>query len=311
MKNTIVAIVATLTLSMPVMAKPIPVGTGGETGNYYGMTEDIKSYCELSSGNELVINTTSGSIENMDGMTSKKYKVGWVQEDVLQFNAKNSPRKVNEKRMKVILAAMGETFHLMSPVGWKPTSTTKKKFWESWGFGNSEPMQAVDLSSLANQTVGGWGGSLTSLHALNHFAALNMNIVEIPENERAAPKIPVLLVGGQPYNPAQKMLESGKYTMLPVVSKTLADRAPFFTPTKASYVVNGKQVNIPTFQVRALLMGKSSRKEERNADMVELAACIQESLPDLADDSDTNPNWETVYELNEDEDNEVDWKYFN
>lgn len=323
MKNLIksLAIAAMLSAAAcaPALAAKttISFGTGGPTGNYFWMANDINEFCgaELPSGKTLDIINTGGSIDNVDGMVSKKYKVGWIQEDVLQFYAKNNPKKVNEKRMKVIIAGHDEILHLLVPKGYTPSSGNKN-MWSSFasaaGFG-SDPEKAIDLNSMKGQVIGAWGGSLVSANALNHFANLGMKIREIGPNEKTAPKIPVLIVGGHPYAPVQDLLNTGKYTMLPIVSPSLVERVSFYNETVASYNVNGKLVNIPTLSVRALLMAKASRKAERNADMVYLSNCIKDSLIDLVDEEETNPNWETIFEAvdgDEDGDNMADWKYF-
>lgn len=305
----ILAATAMVAFGAVAQAGSIPFGTGGPTGNYYGMGTDIKAFCgaDFPSGKTLDVQNTGGSISNIDGMLAKKYSLIWVQEDVLQFYAKNNSGKVNEKRQRVVIGGQHETLHLIIPKGYKPPS-------KGGIFGQLTNMFSADkpisLDTLKGQTLGGWGGSLVSANALNHFAGLGMNIVEIPEGQRTAPQVPTLIVGGQPYAPVQQLLDSGKYVMLPVQSPSLTQRAPFYSEITASYVVNGKLVNIPTFSVRALLLAKYSRKAERNEDMLYLSNCIRENLADLADDADTNPNWETVYELNADEDGEFepDWK---
>ena len=43
--------------------------------------------------------------------------------------------------------------------------------------------------------------------------------------------------------------------------------------------------------------------------MNSLATCISESLIDLADDPETDPNWQSVFEL-EDEGVASNWSYF-
>lgn len=314
MKKTIkrLAVMAALaSVSMVSIASTINFGTGGPTGNYFSMANDVDAFCkDFPSGKSLNIQNTGGSISNVDGMLSKKFNLIWVQEDVLQFYAKNNTRKVNEKRQRVVMGGQPETLHLIVPKGYKPAGSGGIFGKLMSSFESDKP---VSLETLKGQTLGGWGGSLVSANALSHFANLGMNIVEIPEGQRAAPTVPVLIVGGQPYSAVQNLLNTGKYTMLPVQSNTLEDRAPFYSKITASYVVNGKLINIPTFSVRALLLTKYSRKSERNEDMVYLSNCLQESLADLADDADTNPNWETVYELNTNEDGDFDpdWKHID
>lgn len=307
-------IAATLFSAVATVAQAgtINFGTGGPTGNYFGMANDINMFCGdgFPSGKTLNIHNTGGSIVNIDGMLAKKYNLIWVQEDVLQFYSKNNGRKVNEKRQRVVMGGQPETLHLIIPKGYSPSNGSNFFSKMSNMFSSDKP---ISLSTLKGQTLGGWGGSLVSANALSHFAGLGMNIVEVPEGQRASPQVPVLIVGGQPYSAVQRLLDTGKYTMLPVQSDTLEQRAPFYSKIKANYVVNGKLVSIPTFSVRALLLAKYSRKAQRNEDMLYLSQCLQENLADLADDADTNPNWETVYEMNADEDSEFDpdWKHID
>ncbi len=295
----------------PVNSKPIKIGTGSEKGNYYGMVNDIKMYCQDAVAPKVLNpNITNGSVENLLGMSSKKFSMGVAQEDVLQYFAKTQPRKVNRNNQKIITGLHMEPAHLLIPVGYQPKEG--KKSWSDRfsSLIGGEETKPISMDLLKGQTVGSWGGSIVSTKALSYFLGLNLNVVDIAEDQRKDPQIPLLLVGGHPYKPVSDLLETGKYHLVPIDYSKLESLAQFYMEANVSYMVNGKVTAVPTFGVRALLVGKSFRKEARNIQSVSLAKCIDENLADLADDPDTNPNWGSVYEL-EEAGGQTNWSYFS
>lgn len=275
--------------------RPIRMGTGGPTGNYFGMANDVNDYCGDATGIGLDIQNSKGSIDNLLGMGSKKYSAGWVQEDVLQYYAKQTPNKVNRNRLKVIMMGHLETAHLLIPKGYAPKS--EGSWYTNLGTIFATKPEGISLDLLKNQTVGSWGGSLISAKAVSMFMELNLNVVEVPDAMReVAGEYPIFLVGGQPYSPVAKLLATGKYDLVPINADTLSNRAAFYAKTIANYEVGGKIISTPTFAVRALILGKSYRKDKKNEPMKKLAKCITDSIEDLADDPDTNSNWSSVAE---------------
>lgn len=291
-------------------SQTIRIGTGGERGNYYSMMSDVKSYCadSLTEDAHLEVQKSDGSVDNILGITDKRFTAGVVQEDVLQYFKKTQPLAVNTNRIKVISGLHMESVHLLVPKGYEgdQDSGIRGVFHSLFGNDNQTPL-SIDM--LKGQTVGSWGGSIVSAKALNYFLNLYMNIVELPEDQRKDPNMPLLLVGGHPYKPVQDLLATGNYALIPIDYSELRDRAPFYLKSSISYKNNGKIKTVPTFAVRALLVGKSFRRESRNENMINLAQCVQNSLIDLADDTNTNPVWGSVYELEEDGE-QTNWTYF-
>ena len=111
----------------------------------------------------------------------------------------------------------------------------------------------------------------------------------------------------QPSAVVEAYLKQG-WQLVPINAETLKNRASFYDSVALNYAINGKLQAVPSFGVRAVFVAKSSRSKALNKPFSELATCIRESLVDLADDSDTNPNWESVYEF-ETED-QINWDYF-
>lgn len=294
--------------------KPVQVGTGGETGNYYSMSKDIfQNYCKdaafTTDGADVV--TTGGSVDNLVGMTQKKYSIGIVQSDVLMKMSKQMPRKVNMNSMKIIAGLHNETVHLLVPVGYQPKAKKGGNIFASFTsmFKDDKPIE-IKLSALSDQEVAAWGGSVVSAEALNYFFGLNWSVKAISEADAAKQQVPLIIVGGTPYGPVEKILATGKWNLVSINYNDISAKAPFYTRSTATYKVRGNPVSVDTIGVQALMIGKAFRKEARNEDMKNLATCIDESLADLADDPDTNSNWGSVYENNE-QGHLINWSFFS
>ncbi len=242
-------------------------------------------------------------------MTQKKYSLGIVQEDVLQYYAKQNERSVNGNRMKIITGMHNEIIYLLIPKGFTPVSQSSGIFSQIIEKISPTDPVPVSLDILAGQNVATWGGASVSAKALKYFTGVNFNVVDVPEGKRTNLNMPILLVGGQPYQPVEDYLKSGKYDLVGIEYARIKDRAPFYLELSANYTFGGKTYSVPTIGVRALLLGKAFRKESRNVNMLALTQCISENLADLADDPDTNPNWQTVYDL-EGEGSQTNWEYF-
>lgn len=307
----LIFLISSLMLTTSSLARDLPFGSGSASGNYFAMMNDIvsKDWCAPEENTDVLVNTpTGGSIDNIDGMMNKRLYGGIVQVDVLKYYAKTTPNKVNSNSIGIISGLHKESFHLLIPNNWKPAGQEKST--GGWFSSKSkEEIVPMKLDTLKNQRVGSWGGSLVSLKALSAFYGLNLDIVEIPEGQRAAPKIPFLLVGGQPYTAVENILKTKKYTLVSINYLELAEKAPFYVKSNLTYNVGGKLVVIPSVGVQALLVAKKFRKESKNKLAIDLATCLDESIYDLADDFDTNPNWESAAEIYDSNDS-INWSYF-
>ena len=287
-------------------AATLKAGTGGPNGSYFGMGQDVVSYCadELSQ-DSIEILPSSGSVENLVGLGTKQFALGIVQEDVLQFFAKRTPKKVNKNSIKVITPMHVEAMHLLIPKGYSPKGQDSGFFSKFWS-GDDKP-QAIDINLLKNQQISAWGGSAVSAKALSYFFDLNAQLVEI--NSGDMPNTPIIIVAGYPSKVVEKYLDSGNYNIVAIDYNKVNQRADFYTDEILNYSINGTMQSVPTVGVRALFVGKSFRKASRNTTSSELSTCIYEYLGDLADDPSTSPNWGSVYDFVDDE-QQVDWDYF-
>ena len=310
MKVLKLLLITALTATTIFAAKPASIGTGSPTGNYFSMTNDVfsENYCGDIMPNGVEIHNTDGSVDNLTGLTNKKYSIGIVQSDVLMNMSKTMPRKVNQNSIKILAGLHVETIHLLIPKGYAPKKSGGMFSKLSSAF-SSKSNEPISLQALKDQRISSWGGSIVSARALSYFFNLNWKINAISADVATKTNTPIILVGGQPYAPVEKLLATGNWKLLSMNYNEIQSRAPFYMRSEATYKVNGNPITVSTVGVQALLVGKSFRKEARNESMINLATCIDQSLADFADDTDTNPNWVSVYENNENG-NQMNWNYF-
>lgn len=305
-------------LANTVYSKVYKWGTGGPTGNYFGMANDAISYCNADLGvdkkgnpNEIEVVNSSGSEENLIGLTNKKFTISTVQEDVLRYHNRKSPNKINPNRIRLLADMHIETGHLLIPKNWQPKKKKKGGIFSAIASKfKKNKKEPISVNLLKGQVIGAWGGSIVSAEALSMFLELHMKVKETSlDTALTKANIPMLLVGGQPYAAVEKLLNTGKYILVGIDFQTLKARAPFYVEMNANYKQDGKMTTVPTFGVRALLLGKYFKSKTKNQFMKSFATCLLDNLGEMTDDDDANANWESVYELNQ-ENNRIDWRYF-
>lgn len=287
-------------------ATEFKIGTGSTTGNYYDMMGDVVEYCSDEMGDHtLSVMESGGSDDNISGMMNKRFALGVVQTDVLYYFKRKMPNKVNENSFGVLAGLHNEYVHILIPKGYKPESSG----WGSWIPWGDDENQRLDLNLLQNQKVAAWGGSVLSAKALSSYMNLNLNVIDVPPSARAKLNMPVVIVGGQDYQPVKDLLDTKRFDIVALDYAAIAQSASYYQQAAVTYKVNGKMKSVPTVSVQALLVGKSFRKKSRNQPMSDLATCINEYSADLADDYETNPNWVTVYDFIE-QGGQTAWRMF-
>lgn len=316
-KLILVGMCVMLAIASPSFARErtIKLGTGSATGTYFKMADDIEAFCGdavKSAGATLSVEESGGSISNLTGLMEKKYSAGIVQEDVLQYFAKQDPGKYNGNRVKVVSGLHIETVHLIIPKGWQPRKAEKSAFDKLSAFMSGEddsvPVE-MSLYEMEGQQIAVKGGAIVSAKALKHYSGVDFEIVEVAKDAVWPASMPRMIVAGVPYTPVADMLKTGKFKLVSLSYAELASRAPFYVKSSLNYLIGGKTFTAPSIGIRALLVGKSSRREERNAPYVALAQCIDDSLIEFDEDDTTSPNWQSVLDL-EDSNAQSPWPYF-
>lgn len=292
-----------LLASSALFADSLTLTTGGTSGNYFAMGKDIAQYCSKVA--DISVINSSGSIDNLNAIINKRAEIGIVQTDTLMTMAKNQPRDVNQQNLKIVAGLHIETIHLLIPIGY---TVGELSAWKKLTGGELPPITSIN--QLKGITVASYGGSLVSAAALNEFFNLDWNIQNIKADSIANSGIPIVLVGGVPYNPVEEILKTGKYQLMSIPYDSVRTVAPFYIEQKITYTINSRPISVNTVGVQAMLIGKHYRSPQRNEVMEKLASCIENSVLDMADDSKTNPNWANVVE-NQQKGHLVNWTFFD
>lgn len=314
MKNTLLFLFA-LVFSSSVFSMDLKFGSGAEGGSYYSMLEDVSDFCGGSLGQDrkgndnVFVNSPegSGAVGNLLGISNKKYVGGMVQEDVLRYYSRQDSTKYNQNNIKIIAGMHTETGHLLIPKSFKPSGGSRLD--NLFSFINTKPPSPLSIESLKGQKIAAWGGSIVSAKALSSFLNLDAKVIPIKKESAESSSIPILIVAGQPSSIVQSLLSTNKFILAPIDYHNLQSRQPFYLKMDANYEINGEMASVQTFGIRAYLVGKVYRREASNAPLISLSKCIKESLVDLSDDPETNPNWGSVYDLDQNG-TLTNWSYF-
>lgn len=303
----VVSTVLLLMASLCASAKPYLMSTGGQTGTYYRIGNDIIAECSetVSRPIENVVQKL-GSTGAINDLSNKAAHMGIMQFDALWFANKQNPSKVNKKKWSILANLHNEPVHLVIPKKWKPVN--EQVFWKkAWSKVMGSKPIVLDINVLKNQVVSSWGGSIDTASAINDAMGLNMRIKAIDPGSAASVTTPMFVVAGAPSKVVQNILDTGNYVLADIDMSKLRGKADFYTPAQVGYKVNGKIVNTNTMAVKAVLVAKNSRKRAKMEELEALATCIAEATPMMAEEDDYSVAWESAYDGLE---TDVDWSYF-
>lgn len=110
----IFAAIATVALAVTMFAgctsEKIVVGTGGQTGTYYGYTNAVGTIINAETGLNLNVVSTGGSVANIKGIDDGDYKMAIVQNDTM-IKAYNDLDKTNfDKGAITSFSVLGEVY---------------------------------------------------------------------------------------------------------------------------------------------------------------------------------------------------------
>jgi len=309
MKRIVIVLLSAVSIVSSVNAETLYIGTAEKNSDYLSMGKDISKYCSNTINVNLDINESGGSVDNLFGILDKRFDIGIVQDDVLNFYAMQTPNKINKNRIKAITGLHEEAVHLLIPKGYNPDGTNKKEGkWDNLFNKKDNKPKTFSLSMLKHHKVGATSTDFVSAEILSYFFDLDLEVHEAPMAVNDT-SMPMIFVGVAPYFPVESYLKTGKWELATLDYKAVQQTAGFYNDQQVSYSVNGRLKTIHTIGVRALLIAKSFRKESRNESMSALATCIFDNIEDLADAHETSANWGNVYDYIEDA-GQTNWSYF-
>jgi hypothetical protein len=279
-------------------AKSIKIGSGGEGGNYYQVAQDIVEFCgeeiKKQDGYSVENIQTKGSVENLNGLgiQSKRFSIGFVQEDVYEYFKAKDNMHIMDIKIKKWLKMYPEYIHILIPVNWKPKQETS--FWNKLGgvFNfNNKDNKPVTIMSLKNQTVFAKGGAIVSSQALSYFMGLNLNVINVDKVKNV--NGPLIIVTGSGDKRVQKLLSSGKWILLSFDGNELNRRARFYSPATLTYTINGQSITVNTVSIMSLAFQRNYRSQKKKKALKDLKMCIKNNIDDLIDDGTSN-KWSII-----------------
>jgi len=287
-------IIFSIVFILSLNARDLTIGSGGKSGNYFTVANDIVETCsndiKTKFNYDLKNISTSGSVENLNGILRKKYSIGFVQQDVYEYFKKKDQLNTIELNTKKMMYLYPEYLTILIPKGWKPKSNSIfSKFTEL--FNSHKP---ISIMSLKNQTVYAKGGALVSSQALSFFMNLHLNIIDATNHTINGPFI---FVTGAGDSRIQQMLASGKWFLLSFNGNELSNRAGFYKTAQVTYIVNGKTQTANTVSIMSVMYARNYRSKKRKSALKELKQCIKNNIDDLIDDGQSD-KWSLISRIN-------------
>jgi len=289
-----IKIIFSILFLITLNARDLTIGSGGKEGNYYAVAQDIVDTCgndiKDKFGYTLKNISTSGSVENLNGILRKKYSLGFVQQDVYEYFKKKDQLNTIELNTKKMMYLYPEYLTILIPKGWKPKSHSLfAKFTDLF---NSH--KTISITSLKNQTIYAKGGALVSAQALSFFMNLHLNIIDANNKKIDGPFI---FVTGSGDTRIQNMLASGKWFLLSFNGNELANRAGFYKPAQVTYLVNGKAMTANTVSIMSIVYARKYRSKKRKEALNSIKQCVRNNIDDLIDDGRSN-KWSLISTIN-------------
>lgn len=272
-RTAILLFLAIVLTVWPLMAqdREILVTTGGESGTYHRIFNEIRNVCNAPPLREL---TSTGSRQNIDRLLSNEAAVGIVQEDVLVAKKviENDPEIDS---IRTLLVLYPEDVHFLV---------------------KSERSNLRFFSDLGNKKVVAWGGSIVTGHVIQaktntrFFQYLEANdstqAMDLLNKDKADA---ILAVGGQPL-PWVKALPAN-YRLL---SFDRPDHTrDVYVPTALNYV-NLNQSGVRTISTKSMLVTNNYRTPEMVNPISDLRKCIVSKLDVLRETTGTHPAWRRI-----------------
>jgi hypothetical protein len=279
-------------------SRDIKIGSGNKGGNYYTVAQDIVDFCgdeiQKKYGYPLINVETGGSIDNLQGILHKKYSIGFIQQDVMEYFKKRDQLNTIENTTVKVMNLYPEYLTILIPKGWEPKNNEGffSKF-SSLFSGNKN--KTTTIMSLKNQVVYAKGGALVSAQALSYFMGLNLHVV----NAAKAKHIngPFIFVTGSGDPRIQKMLATGKWFLLSFNGNELANRVSFYKPATVTYIVNGKTISANTVAIMSVAYARKYRSKKRKAAIKAIKQCVKANIDDLIDDGNSD-KWNIIARVN-------------
>ena len=291
MKKTLFSVIAAVVFAFTAQAwaqqDRIVIATGDKkAGSVYStMFNELSVVC---SNGDWYEQPTTGGVQNKDLLIGNKVNGAWVQADMLEFERRLDPSKV--EGIKTLIVMHDEELHFIA--------RGSKSEGGIWGIGAKE-VKLDSLASLKGRTVGAVGGSVASANVVSQNSGLNFKVLAVENNDMLKQKLlsgdldAILVVGGAPH-PLVASLPA-TFKILPIPQDLIAklSESKLYAPAKLSYSNLGA-AGVSSVSTQALFVTRVYRSAAMTAKLKEMRNCFKQKLGDIQDKIGTHPKWQFI-----------------
>lgn len=266
-------------------AQQIKVATGSPKGTYHALYSNIASIC----GSEMAVVgvNTSGSIENIDKLTSKEVGAAFVQTDALFATAQGR----DLGNVKTLVAFNKESVHVVTL-----TQSLLKTGGNMLGFGK-EALVFNTAEDLRGYRVAAAGGSIITAQLIKLQGQVNWTVVPVDSVDAAIAAVKsgdvqaAVIVGGVPLGNVRAL--GPDFKLLGFKPSTTELLKTIYVNDRLSYP-KLSQVPVNTLATEALLVVRTLNTKERLAALSKFRSCIIRNIPEWKDADGAHPAWAGV-----------------
>jgi uncharacterized protein len=268
--------------------KPLRVSTGGKTGTYFRLVEELKAACPQPTIENV---ESGGSLANIDAIINNKAELGITQYDVLFLRSQKEAEV--QKRVFALFPLHQEEIHLISK------SQPHKEGGTSLGvvsFGGKMVVYNT-MADLRGRKIGYWGGTKTTVDVITNVALIGWDPVEYANQEAALTGLKadevdaIIAVGGQPLSWVEKLGQD--YKLLEVLDQQANALKNVYDKSTLSYRNLG-QDGVATLSVEALLVTRNYSSAPAIKRLTDLRNCAIQNVDTIRDTPDTHPKWQSI-----------------
>lgn len=297
MKKNFIAL-ATAALCCSAMAQDAVIASGGKTGTYYRMVNDILARCDGKPLNFRHVEQPDGSLGNLDSLLRKNdnpVDLAMMQSDVLAL--KQSSEDLSG--IRTVYAMFPEEVHFVA----KKSLQVKKGATVVGGYtvpgtGNMAPVSNVQ--ELVGLRVGAAGGSVVTARVLQQKMRLSYEVVPFASNDELKKALDtdkvaaIVVVGGQPAGLVKDLTPAYRLLAVPeqLITKEVLD---IYRTAQVSYRQMGPESEgVRTVAVDSLLVARNFANPRMLEGLGALRACIDMNLLEMKDSRNTHGKWQMV-----------------
>lgn len=268
------------------------LATGGETGTYYVMGNNMATYC--SAGLNLQVQKTGGTDDNIERLTSaNKADIAIAQKDILFKRAKFN-KDASVANLLAVMPLYGEAMHVVVKKQSAVNTFTD--------LGAVVGRLGGYLGGKQGKKIGAYGGSIESAEIFKALSGIDYEVVPVADNASGLAALDkgeidaLMAMGGAPLGWVGDKLDRSKHRLIPV-TVSMENMSQAYRRINITYTKLGVNA-LPTVATDAILVTRNFTSPEKVQAVSLLRKCITTELTRMQEADDTHGQWQNVQKDN-------------